>query len=145
MRHSGRPSSCVSIVEAFTREKMSGLEQGVAETGAYIVVRWNCKTIPETFFWRGQAGWFPCRVERVHARAQTANSPGDGYQHENVAGMAFAKGDTLMLTPLSGGKFPVPAEVKDDMHNLLFYKTAGSGWQKVPVNKFKKKPPVFMP
>jgi hypothetical protein len=49
------------------------------------------------------------------------------------------KGTNLLLTPVTGGRFPIPAEIPDSARNTLFYKTAGSNWIALPVNKIAKK------
>jgi hypothetical protein len=45
----------------------------------------------------------------------------------------------LELIPMTGGKFPVPAEIPVEARNTLYYKTAGSGWLAFPVKTITKK------
>ncbi len=137
----------ISIIEAYTQSKLSGLEDGETETGRHIVVLWKAKTYPTTFFWRGEAGWLPCKIQKAHriSKRQPGIPQGIDYQTERNGIETISAGDTILLTVLRGGKYPVPEIVTDDIKNRLFYQTAGSDWLSIPVGHFVKKPDISMP
>ena len=95
-----------------------------------FVLVWEKSKYPQTFFWRGENGWLPCVMERAHK-----NKSGVDYIGEKVSAGDIRKGDTLMLVPITGGRFAVPKDVPATAKNILYYKTGGSGWLSFPVKK----------
>ena len=93
-----------------------------------LVIVWNSSTYPESFFWRGENGWLPCRIQKYKKGASVteANDIENGRVH---------KGDTLLLIPTSGGKFAIPAEIPETAKNTLYYKTGGGKWLSLKVGK----------
>lgn len=104
--------------------------------GNFFVVRWEGAGYPETMFWRGDGGWLTCRIEKAH-KVNTKGKP--DYIVEELATDNIRKGDTLMLTPLTGGRFPIPTEIPEQAKNTLYYKVNGSKWLAFPVSKITKK------
>lgn len=134
------------LIEAYMQRTMPGIPGAQVKTDYYFIVKWEAKTYPETFFWRGENGWLTCNTARAHRAGKDSHPPrGIEYRTEPAAGDQVHKGDTLMLKPIVGGKFPVPAEIPADAKNTLYYKTGGSGWLAFPVKNITKKPDVAMP
>lgn len=131
------------MLEAYTQNKVSGIPGGVKEEGHHFVIIWDAKAnTPESFFWRGESGWMNCIVEKAHklTKAELKTAPsGSCYSMADVEAENVKKGDTLMLTPLRGGKFPVPAEIPASAKNTLYYKVAGGKWKPFPVKNITKK------
>jgi hypothetical protein len=98
---------------------------------SFFVVKWRANTYPETFFWRGENGWLSCKIER-------AIKIRNGVRSVAVETDKIHKGDKLMLTPLIGGKFPMPDEIPESAKNTLYYKTGKSGWLSYPIKKISK-------
>lgn len=140
-------SAKAELVEAYTRERLAGTSDGNSETSTYLVIVWRSSTYPESFFWRGNGGWLPCKYEKAHKLAAGTKDMPEGvdYTTERIRPDAVKAGDTLLLTVLRGGKFPVPAEIKDNVQNTLFFKTNGSKWLPLAVTTLKKKQPIAMP
>ena len=95
---------------------------------------WQGAKYPETFFWRGDNGWLPCRMEKAHMPDK--KSP--VYVSESISAGDIHRGDTLSLVPVAGGRFAIPREIPATAKNTLYYKTGGSGWLSFPVKKIIK-------
>jgi len=137
----------VVLVEAYTQKSLGGMEGGAPpEVGTHIVIRWDAITPPETFFWRGANGFFPCITLRAHSmKAKSRRPPGMEYILGNVMTNEIMAGDTIMLKPITRGKFPVPAEIPATVTNTLFYKTGDTIWRKFPVPVITKKADIARP
>lgn len=122
----------VKLVTAFSKTIPANKQSNPPAAGYFFVVKWEEATPPETFFWRGESGWLNCVIEK-------ACKKGKGYTGKNIDLGKIKKGNTLLLTPVTGGRFPVPAEIPENAKNTLYYKTAGSGWIAFPVSKITKK------
>lgn len=130
------------LLEAYSQNSISGIPGGPKKEGHHFVIIWQAKTTPETFFWRGENGWMTCSVEKAHKLTKTELKDvpaGTCYSTADVAVEEIHKGDSLMLTPLRGGKYPIPTEVSAKSKNTLYYKVAGSKWLASPVKKIVKK------
>lgn len=140
-------SAKAELLEAYTRDRLAGTSEGNSETSTYLVIVWLSSTYPESFFWRGSGGWLPCKSEKAHKVLAGSRDMPDGidYTIERVRPDAIKAGDTLLLTVLRGGKFPIPAEIKDNVQNTLFFRTNGSNWIPLAVKTLKKKQPIAMP
>ena len=134
------------LVEAYTQRTLPGIPRASIKTDYRFILVWEGANYPETFFWRGDNGWLTCSMVKAHRIAhKNRNAPeGQDYSTEFVKNGDVHKGDTLELTPIAGGKFPVPAEIPADAKKTLFYKTGGSGWLPFPVNTITKKPDMVM-
>jgi hypothetical protein len=142
----------MAIVEAFTQRMVPGtLPQDAPPmpAGTYVVIKWLSSAYPETFFWRAEKGFFPCKVEKVRKIP-----PADGkvapkgmeYMGAEIANDKIAAGDTLMLTPLLGGKFPIPPDVPQTAQNTVFYRKFGvDAWLYLAVGSIAKKSDIAMP
>ncbi len=142
-----KPKVYFKLLEAYTQRTVAGREGGMANTDYHFVIIWQGAAYPETFFWRGENGFLPCNIEKVSKiTKRTANLPkGMDYQVLEGMGDQLKKGDTLILTPVKGGKFAVPAEVPEKAKNTLFFKTGTSGWLSYAVKKIAKKQDIMAP
>ena len=138
----------LKVVEAYTQRTRPGRpESAPPPTGTHFIIVWEYAKYPETFFWRGEGGWLSCNMLKAHKITNRPhNMPrGIDYRTEFVTGDKIHKGDTLQLSPVTGGKFPIPDEIPKDAKNTLFFKTGGSGWLSFPVENITKKPDIIMP
>jgi hypothetical protein len=142
-----KTQSYFTLLEAYNQRIVPGTPEGPEETGQHFVIKWQTATYPETFFWRGDAGWMNCKIEK--ARKVTGNRrnmpKGIDYTTKMVTGDDITNGDTLMLTPVRGGRFPIPPEIPESAKNTLFFKTGGSKWLSYPVKNIGTKPDIMMP
>ncbi len=139
--------SYVTLVEAYTQDILPGRKEGKVETTLSFIIEWKSKAYPETFFWRGDNGWMTCKIEKVHKIVgRRANTPeGMEYTIDRVSIDKLTTGDTLMLTPMVGGKFPIPPEIPEKAKNTLFFKAGGSSWLSYPVKNIARKRAIAMP
>jgi len=105
---------------------------GQMKTSTNLVIVWKGSAYPESFFWRGENGWLPCRIQKYKKAASTSEA-----DHIDIDNNQVHKGDTLLLIPTPGGKFAVPAEIPATAKNTLYFKTGGSKWQSLKVGKVK--------
>jgi hypothetical protein len=135
------------LLEAYSQRTLPGIPNGPVEVGYHFIVIWQNAKYPETFFWRGDNGWMTCKIEKAHSvTGHDTNVPkGLDYGTEFVTGDQIHKGDTLALTPVKGGRYPIPAEIPATAKNTLYYKVGGSKWLSFPVKNIGKKPDVAMP
>lgn len=138
------PKTNIQVVEAYSQSILPGIPQGQVQTNYTIVVKWLGTQYPETFFWRGENGWLSCRQARAHRISNKKGATPD-YRTEEAVGDQVHKGDTLLLTPVRGGRFPIPAEIPESAKNTLYYKIPGSGWLACPVKVITKKPDIAAP
>lgn len=123
-----------NLIEAYNKKIQEGTNSNPPMTGDHFVIKWEDANYPETMFWRGEGGWLTCKIEKAHKAPKSG-----AYTTEEANGGQIHKGDTLMLSPVTGGRFPIPAEIPTSTKNTLFYKTGGSGWLAFPVKKIGKK------
>lgn len=126
------PAAHLKLVSAYTKSIPQSKQTNPPAAGYFFVVKWEETTPPEAFFWRGESGWLNCMIEKAYKK-------GKNYTGKNIDLGKVKKGTTLFITPVTGGRFPVPAEIPEAAKNTLYYKTAGSGWVAFPVNKIAKK------
>jgi hypothetical protein len=84
-------------------------------------------------------------VHKIKQPKKGNTIPDRDYTTEAITNSALKKGDTLEITPLRGGKFPIPAEIPTDATNTLFFKTIKSNWLSYPVKKITAKPDIVLP
>ncbi|MFI5195791.1 MAG: hypothetical protein ACHQD8_01760 [Chitinophagales bacterium] len=137
----------LKLIEAYTQRTLPGRKESPPMTGTHFIIIWEYAKYPETFFWRGEGGWLSCNMLKAHKVTNRSHDMPRGmdYRTEFVTGDQVHKGDTLELSPVTGGKFPIPAEIPKDAKNTLFFKTGGSGWLSFPVDKITKKQDIVMP
>lgn len=126
----------LKLISAYSKTITEAEQSNPPMAGYFFVVKWENEKYPESFFWRGSAGWLSCNIEKAHKK--TINGKTE-YTHESFDMTSLHKGDTLMLIPVTGGRFPIPAEIPSKAKNTLFYKVNGSKWLSFPVNKITKK------
>ena len=138
-----------TLIEAYTQRTLSGMKSPAPPpTDNHFIILWTGASYPETFFWRGESGFLTCNIQRVHkVSGKDARNfpPGIVYRADNAIGDQVQKGDTLELTPLTRGKYAIPADIPKTAKNTLFYKTGGSGWLSFPVKNMSKKHDISMP
>jgi hypothetical protein len=120
------------LIEAYHKTTAVG-EGNPPMTGDHFIIKWNDTNYPETFFWRGDNGWLSCKIVRAHKAGKMMATTDD------ANGDQVHKGDTLMLSPVTGGRFPIPKEIPTSAKNTLFYKVNGSAWLSCKVKSIAKK------
>jgi hypothetical protein len=141
--HGGR---YIKMIESYSQRMLPGV-RGIAPTTDYhFILVWKSKDAPAIFYWRGDNGLMDCRMTIVHKKkgAKTGQSMEDG-DYVADANHPLKKSDTLEITPVKGGKFPIPKEIPADARNTLFFKTVKSNWLSFPVKKIIAKPDIVMP
>jgi len=131
----------ISVLESTAQRILPGRRESGISTNYHFIVIWKEKASPASFFWRGQNGWLSCNIQKVHKAKQGAMYTPD------AAGLTASihKGDTLELIPVTGGRFPVPAQIPDSAVNTLFFKTTNTGWHYYAFKKLTQKPDIIMP
>ncbi len=122
----------IKLVTAFSKKIPESAQSNPPKTGEFFIVKWNESSYPESVFWRGQGGWLSCNIEK-------AVKKGKKYIGVPVEIEKIKKGQLLMFSPVTGGRFPIPAEIPENAKNTIFYKTSGSTWKAFPVKKISKK------
>ncbi len=125
----------LKLIEAYSKKNTSA--EMPTETGTHFVIRWEVDKYPETFFWRGQSGWLGCNVQKAHkikSKSKTAT-----YRLEDVSMDQVHKGDTLMISPYTGGRFPIPNDIPASAKNVLYFQSGGNMWLSFPVKKITKR------
>ncbi len=126
----------LKLITAYTKTIEEGQQSNPPMAGYFFVVKWENKNYPESFFWRGNSGWLSCNIEKAHKKTTNGKTE---YTHESFDVTTLQKGDTLMLVPVTGGRFPIPSEIPAKAKNTLYYKVNGSKWLSFPVTKITKK------
>ncbi len=127
-----KPKPHFKLIEAYTKTIPETEQSNPPMEGHFFKIRWESSSYPETFFWRGEGGWFTCSIEATSKVKNVRTT-------KQITNDKIRKGDTLMLMPLTGGRFPIPAEIPETAKNTLYYKVAGSKWLAFPVKNITKK------
>ena len=139
----------LTIVDCWSQRLLPGRrEASVSAPTLHFLVVWLAPTFPETFFWRGTTGWQNCNIERAKSSPVADFQQSRGmpkYDCNYVQPEKIIAGDTLMIVPVVGGKFPIPKEISDTMHNLLFYKTGGGDWRYLRIDNIRKERDIVAP
>lgn len=133
---SKKPKQHFKIVTAYTQQIAEDKQTSPPMAGYFFVVKWESSSYPETMFWRGDGGWLTCNIEKAVKSTQNGKTV---YTGKETDISKIRKGDVLLLTPVTGGRFPIPAEIPEKAKNTLFYKAGGSAWIAFPVSKISKK------
>lgn len=145
------PKADMKLIEAYTQNLLPGMPGGEVKNETHIVIIWKGSTYPDAIFWRGAGGFMPCNIEKAHKLTPSELAsfpPGMAYNTESLSSDQIHKGDTLMLTPMKGGKYPIPAVIPKNAKNTLFYTighTEKSKWLAFPVSKIGTRQDVPMP
>jgi hypothetical protein len=133
--------SNAKLIEATSQRIVGGARGQQPHTQYSIVLVWKGSQKPATFFWRGDNGWWGCSTGRGHKMGRKANPMNPDYTATSLNFPEIKKGDTLLITPAPGGKFPIPAEIPATAKNTLYYQLGSSKqWYALPVkNMIKKK------
>lgn len=136
----------VTLIEAYTRQQLSGRAEGSAVSNTFFMIRWEAATAPELFYWRGTGAVVQCKAEKAHKITNRhADMPqGIDYSIERLPLTDIKTGDTLMLTSLAGCKDAAPASVLRGAASNLFIRSGGK-WTTFPVKVITKKPAIPMP
>ncbi len=149
VKHSRKSTSeHMKLVEAFTQRTLPGIPGAQPTTQTHFIIVWLDSKYPKSFFWRGENGFLNCNIERAHKiskKEQGKFPPGIEYMTEVAGGDQIHKGDTLQLTPVTGGRFPVPKEISKTAKNTIFYRVGESKWLGFSVNAIGKKTDIAMP
>lgn len=138
--------SCARLLKGVSQRTVRGV-RGMEPLMQYrFIVVWKSEDVPLCFFWRAAGGWMSCAMGKAH-KLPGKHTAADifPYTAERISTENIQKGDTLELTPINGGKFPIPADIPANAHNTLYFKTANTGWLSLPVKKISKQPDVIMP
>ena len=142
-----KPQPYFILLDAFTQHILPIKPSVTPTTGEHFIIVWKAAKYPETFFWRGENGWLPCKI--LNAHKVVCKSPdfpkGMEYTVSHVKGDDIHPGDTLELTPMLRGRFPIPTEIPADAKNTLFFRAGKSSWQSFPVAEIGTKPDITMP
>ena len=132
-----------ALVEAYAQQAPTG-STGPPQTGTHFIIVWTAAEQPGPFFWRGDGGWLSCSMASAHKIKNRRNIRAryKEYDTEDVLPGQVQKGDTLELSPVTGGKFPIPAEIPAAAKNTLFFKAGGSTWLAFPVKTIEQKQDV---
>jgi hypothetical protein len=135
------------LVEAYVQHTLPGIPSQLPTTGEHFIIVWKAAKFPETFFWRGEDGWLPCKMVKAHKIVNKTKSTPEGmdYTTAHVKGDEIHIGDTLELTPVIRGRFPVPPEIPRTAKNTLFFKAGKSGWLSFPVESIGRKQDIVNP
>jgi hypothetical protein len=136
----------VILIEAYTRQQLSGRVEGTSVANTFFVLSWTATTPPEMCYWRGNGAVVQCKMEKAHkvTKRPADMPPGIDYTIERIPTADIKTGDTLMFTSLAGCKDVAPASVLRGAANTLFIRT-GSKWSTFPVKVITKKAAIAMP
>jgi hypothetical protein len=133
----------IKLIEAYSQKTIAGIPRMLPDIQLHFIVIWEGMNYPESFFWRGENGWLTCSITKAHKITNEGNGKGTDYNTEYTTADKIQKGDTLVVTPIAGGKFPVPIEIPAGAKNILFYKTGGSDWLPFEIKNIIKRPDIF--
>ncbi len=110
-----------------------------------FIVVWTSNTQPETFFWKNDDIWAPCRVSKVSNYRPNNNKDlyNDTYTAEEISLFKIAQNDTLELIPVFGSKSPIPDDLPQTI-KAIFYKATKTDWLTLPVKKIEEMPDIIM-
>lgn len=131
-QEAGTRKANIKLVSAFSKKIPESAQSNPPKSGEFFVIKWNEGSYPESVFWRGQGGWLTCNIEK-------AVKKGGSYKGVPIEMEKIKKGQLLLFTPVTGGRFPIPSEIPENAKNTIFYKTAGSAWIAFQVKKISKK------
>jgi len=133
-------SAYASLMESNMHRTLPGVRGAEPITEYNFIITWNSSTPPQSFFWRGEDGWLGCSVALAHKAKGTSE-----YTFTDVRIDKIKKGDILKLTPMPGGKYPIPASIPKNATNTIYFKTINNKWLGLPVKKFNRQADTIMP
>lgn len=139
-----------TLIQATSQKTLGGREETPPITEYRFLIVWNSTEEVGGFFWRGEQTWMPCEISKVKNYKPLDDTEHEdpyyiNYEPDKNSGNTYAKGDTLELFPVTGGKYPIPEEISLEANNIIYYKTGNSKWKALPVEKITKLPTITMP
>src|SRR5690606_22607495 len=129
------------LLQATSQTTLPGRPETEPTTETRFVIVWKNKAEPTSFFWRGQQSWLPCDVNKVKNYKPLVVKDNDNgipeppnYETVNTGNISFKAGDTLELSPVTGGKHPIPAVAQNGGANIIYYQTLNSKWLALKVD-----------
>lgn len=135
------------LLDAFQQTTLPGRPApGEGPTTEYkFIIVWTSQTKPETFFWKNNDIWAPCRVSKISHYHPNSNKDlySNTYIAEEASLFKIAQNDTLELKPIFGSKNPPPDNLPQTI-NAIFYKATKTDWLTLPVDKTTELPDIIM-
>lgn len=132
----GKVRQPFKLITAYTRAIPESEQTNPSMSGHFFVIRWETKSLPSSFFWRGTGGWLTCNIQKAHRHQANGKTT---YSFEPMDITTITSGDTLMLTPIVGGRFAIPKEIPATAKNTLYYRIGeATKWSAFPVKKITK-------
>lgn len=133
------------LLDAYQQTTLPGRPtpgEGPTTEHKFIVV-WTSDTKPETFFWKNNEIWAPCRVSKISNYHPHNKDLYNTYTAEETSLFKVAQNDTLELIPVFGSKNPIPTNLPQTI-NAIFYKATKTEWLTLPVDKTIELPDIIM-
>ena len=85
-----------------------------------------------------------CRIEKLAKKREKYPSDSNPFTSTEIAPGKIKKGDTLQVTPIKEGKFPIPTEIPSNLENAILFKTNKSNWMHLAVKNFTRLPDIIL-
>lgn len=138
-----------TLLNAYQQTTMPGRPIAGTEptTEHRFIIVWTNNAKPETFFWKSNDIWVPCRISKVsNYHPENINNKdlyNKGYSAKEISLFNVSANDTLELIPTFGSKNPIPNDLPQT-NNAIFYKAIKTDWLTLPVDKTTELPDIIM-
>jgi hypothetical protein len=131
------------LLESYSQKIIPGVQGQEITTEYQFLVVWQSSQKPETFFWKSPEAWMTCSVYKLDKKRAKDNT-NTWFETREIDLDKVRKGDTLVLIPVKGGKFPIPTTIPSNLKNIILFKTNKSNWLFLQVGKMTKLPDIIM-
>jgi len=137
-----KATAAATLLEVTSQRTLPGRSEADPFTDYELFVVWKSARPPLSFFWKDGEAWMPCQVKRF----TRAGVPSDRRPElRDISLQQIRRGDSLMLVPLRGGKYPVPSVAAAGKGSTLYFQISKSGWMYLPASHITRKPDIIMP
>ncbi len=133
----------VQMLAASVQRTLPGIPGAAIKTSYYFAIVWLGAAPPETFYWKGDAGWWSCGVAKAHKVAGKGNDSED-FNSESIRTESIRKGDTLFISATRAMKQNPPG-LPATRANTLCYTAGNARWGQLQVKKIVRKQDIAMP
>jgi hypothetical protein len=139
-----KPSQeAIQLLDAVSRTTVAGAKGSESETHYELSVVWKSKNQPREIYWRNGDKWQLTVVYRITRKNIASDQKPI---RTDISPDEINTGDTLLIMPISGGRFFMPENVRATNDRVaLFVQLNNKTWEHKSINKFTKLPDIIMP
>lgn len=132
----------IKLIQCYEQRILAGRNEAGIEINYEILAVWQGKKAPISLFFKNETDWKNCKIFRVTRKNLAADQATLTIE---ISPEEIKRGDSLLIQPISGGRYTMPKHINARIKKALFYQTTNSNWLFHQINKTERKEDIVMP